>query len=107
MRQENRILASTRRFIMGLIVISVIPLLAIAWSQGWLDGLEDAYEDFYLNTIGESYSDRFRDEPLLFAVPAGIIVALVYWKFPRHYLGRGIVMFFTFVIAFVAGHLFW
>ena len=92
---------------MGLIVISVIPLLSFAWSQGWLNGLEDAYEDFYMNTIGEPYSKRFRDEPLLFAIPGGGIVALIYWMLPRHYLGRGIVMFFTFVIAFVAGHLFW
>ena len=47
------------RFVMGLIVISIIPIVAFAWSFGWLDGLEELYEEFYTNTIGEPYSDRF------------------------------------------------
>ena len=96
-----------RRFILGLVVVSIIPLFAFAWSFGWLDWLEEAYEEFYTNTIGEPYTQRFRDYPLLFAIPAGIIIALVYWVFPRQYLGRGVVMFLTFVVAFVAGHIFW
>ena len=41
------------RFVMGLIVISIIPIVAFAWSFGWLDGLEELYEEFYTNTIGE------------------------------------------------------
>ena len=96
-----------QRFVMGLIIISIIPIVAYAWSFGWLDGLEELYEEFYLNTIGEPYSDRFRDEPLLFAVPAGIFSALVYAVLPRQYLGRGVVMFIAFSVGLVAGHLFW
>ena len=95
------------RFVMGLIVISIIPIVAFAWSFGWLDGLEELYEEFYTNTIGEPYSDRFRDEPILFALPAGIISAILYSIIPRQYLGRGVVMFVVFNIGLVAGHLFW
>ena len=88
MRRHGVPLATkVQRFVMGLIVISIIPLVAFAWSFGWLDGLEELYEEFYLNTIGEPYSDRFRDEPLLFAVPAGMISAIVYTIIPRQYLG--------------------
>ena len=93
------------RFVMGLIVISIIPIVAFAWSFGWLDGLEELYEEFYTNTIGEPYSDRFRDEPILFALPAGIISAILYSIIPRQYLGRGVVMFVAFNVGLVAGHL--
>ena len=108
MGQQNMFFATRiRRFILGLVVVSIIPLFAFAWSFGWLDGLEDIYERFYSSTIGGPYTQRFRDSPLLFVIPAGVIIALVYSVLPRQYLGRGVVMFLTFVVAFVAGHIFW
>ena len=106
--QPSTLIATRRRrFWIGLFIISIIPAFAFAFSLGYLDWLPEVYESFYSGTIGEPYTVLFRRQPLLFAVPVGVIVGLAYWRFPRQYLGRGIMMFLTFMVAFVAGHVFW
>ena len=72
-----------------------------------LDKLAGLYQWLWENTTGKPFTDIMREEPWLFTLPAILILGLTYWKLPRKYWSRAIILYLGLGVGFVGGHVFW
>ncbi len=72
-----------------------------------LEKLTAAYEWLWQNTTGRPFTDVMRDEPWLFILPAFVVLSLTFWKLPRRFWARAIILYLGLGVGFVGGHVFW
>ena len=72
-----------------------------------LEKIESAYRWLWQNTTGRPFTDIMREDPWLFTIPAILILGLTYWKLPRKYWSRAIILYMGLGVGFVGGHVFW
>ncbi len=90
------------------IALGVIAALVVAFSLLALYGVvNDWYEWLCVNTTGRPYTFIMREHVWILPSIAAGIVALLAFFLPRNYWARIVVLFTTFGVSFIAGHVFW
>lgn len=100
-----RVPINARRLRITAMLLGALTVVgSIAYVGGWLD---DWYRSLYMNTAGRPYTEIMRERPWLF--PAGATIAIVPASFllPRQYWVRLVLLFLTFWVGFLGGHVFW
>ncbi len=75
--------------------------------EDMLEVIAEAYRWLWQNTTGRPFTDMMREEPLLFALPAILILGVTAWKLPRKYWSRVVLLYLGLSIGLVGGHVFW
>ena len=73
----------------------------------WQDWFGQLYEALWVSTTGRPFTVIIRESPWLFGVPAAIAIVLTFVHLPRAYWARALIIYHTFIVGFIGGHLFW
>ena len=94
--------------LVGLIVVAFfLAIAAIQPGATFWDRVGAAYRWLWTNTTGRQYTDMMQENPWLFIIPGIGVVVLAGWLLPRKYWARAILLYISFALGFVAGHVFW
>ncbi len=95
---------SFRRFVRAVLLVALAAALIAAGSVSGVLG--DAYEWFWMNTIGQTYTSWFEENPWRYAglVAAGLLPLGV--MFPPQAWARLILVSCAFGLGWVGGHIF-
>ena len=100
-----RVPINARRLRITAIVLAALTVVgAIAYAGGWLD---DWYRSLYINTTGRPYTEIMRERPWLFPAVATLAIVPASFVLPRQYWVRLFLLFLTFWVGFLGGHVFW
>jgi hypothetical protein len=94
--------------LIGLIVAA--SFLLIAWffpGDTFLERLTAAYRALVTETTRRQFTVIMRAHPWWLILPGVGIVVVAGWLLPQRQWGRAILIYMTFAIGFVAGHVFW
>ena len=80
----------------AIVVLGLIP----GWTQS-------AYEWLWMNTTDEPYTFIMRRNPHLLFIPSFVLLAILAWCLPPRYWARILVMWATYALGLVAGHVVW
>jgi len=80
----------------GIIVLGLIP----GWTQS-------AYEWLWMNTAGEPFTYIMRRNPYLLFVPTFALLALLALCLPPRYWARVFLIWATYGLGLLAGHVVW
>ena len=72
-----------------------------------LDQVEALYKWLWQNTTGRPFTDMMQEEPLLFILPAVIVLGVTARALPRKYWARAVILYLGLGVGFVGGHVFW
>ena len=98
-------LVNVKKLTITLLVLGGIAgIVALGLIPGWT---QSTYEWVWLNTTNRPWTEVMRDNWWYMPLPAAAIMAFLARWIPLRYWGRVVVMFSTFGIAFLAGHVFW
>ena len=93
-----------------LLVVAGIFYFVAAFGEGgtFLERLGDVYQTIInVTTDGTKWTDIMRENHLYLVAPGAAILVLLGWILPRTYTGRANLLFVTFAIGVVFGHVFW
>lgn len=100
-----RVPINARRLRITAMVLGALTVLgAIAYAGGWLD---DWYRSLYMNTTGRPYTEIMRENAWLFPTAATVAIVPASFLLPRQYWVRLFLLFLTFWVGFLGGHVFW
>ena len=85
----------------------LVGLSAVYGYVLWRDWFEDLYVWLWTNTTGRPFTAIIRENPWLFGVPAAVAIVLTFIHLPNAYWARALIIYHTFIVGFIGGHLFW
>lgn len=95
---------SFRRFMRAALLV---VLLAVVIAAGATTGLlGDAYEWFWMNTLGQTYTSWFEENPWRYVLLVGVGLLPVSVLFPPQAWARLILVSAAFGLGWVGGHIF-
>ncbi len=93
-----------------LLIVGGIFYFVAAFGEGgtFLERLGDVYQNIIdVTTDGTRWTDIMQENHLYLVVPGAAVLFLLGWLLPRTYTGRANLLFVTFSIGVVFGHVFW
>ena len=93
-----------------LLVVAGIFYFVAAFGEGgtFWERLGDVYRNIVnVTTDGKKWTEIMQENRLYLVVPGAAVFVLLGWILPRTYAGRANVMFVTFSVGVVFGHVFW
>ncbi len=86
--------------VLGVITLLVVVGLMLGWTQ-------DAYMWLWTNTTGRPWTFVMRDNVWIFPTVSGGALAALARGLPLRYWTRVVIMWSTFALGFLGGHVFW
>jgi len=85
---------------LGVITTLVVVGLMLGWTQ-------DTYTWLWTNTTGRPWTHVMRDYPWIFPIASGGVLAPLARGLPLRYWTRVVIIWSTFALGFLGGHVFW
>lgn len=95
---------SFRRFVRAALLLALVVWLIVVGAATGLLG--DAYEWFWINTIGQTYTSWFKENPWRYALLVATLLLPVGVLFPPQAWARLILVSGAFGLGYVGGHVF-
>ena len=94
--------------LIGLIVVaSFFAIASLFPGDTFLEKLGAAYSALWMATTRRQFTYLMRENPWWLIIPGVGIMVVAGWQLPQRFWGRAILIYITFGIGFVAGHVFW
>ena len=93
-----------------LFLVAGMFYFVAAFGEGgtFWERLGDVYTSIVnVTTDGTRWTQIMRENNLYLVLPGAAILVLLGWLLPRNYTGRANLLFITFAIGVVFGHVFW
>lgn len=88
-----------------LIAVSIPTVIVLGGLfPGWT---QSVYEWLWTNTAGEPYTYIMRRNPILLFLPSLAVLAVFAWCLPRRYWARVLLIWATYGMGLLAGHVVW
>ena len=104
---------SLKGWVMSLVLLLMIiagtTLIATEFLPGddYFNKVERAYENLWKATTHRQYTEIMRERPWLYIAPATGILFVTGWQLPPRQWARAFLLYLTFGLGFVGGHVFW
>jgi hypothetical protein len=73
----------------------------------FMERLENSYQFLWENTTRVQFTDIMRENPWVFIIPGVSIILVTGILLPFKHWARALLVYVTFALGFIAGHVFW